>query len=143
FGDEAFLILKLINADSFYIYIINLRAFWRQGFYMMADRKIVLAKAVLKAAEQLSLDPDSLSVIIGIDLRLSNKLELDPESEQGNRAILLIRIYRSLYALNGGNLAWMQRFMKSPNTATGGIPSEQIKTYAGLIKVLQFLDASM
>jgi len=110
---------------------------------MAVDRKTVLAKAVLKAAEQLGLDQDSLSVIIGTDLRSSNKLELDPDSEPGNRAIFLIRIYRSLYALNGGNLAWMQRFMKSPNRATGGIPSEQIKTYTGLLKVLRFLDASM
>ena len=110
---------------------------------MAADRKIVLAKAVLKAAEQLDLDSENLSVILGTDLRLSNKLELDPESEPGNRAILLIRIYKALYAANGGNLAWMQRFMKSPNRATGGIPSEQIKTYTGLLKVLRYLDASM
>lgn len=110
---------------------------------MATDRKIVLAKAVLNAAEQLNLDTESLSVILGINLRLSNKPELEPTSEPGNRAILLIRIYRSLYALTGGDLDWMQHFMKSPNTATGGIPSEQVKTYAGLLKVLQFLDASM
>ena len=51
-------------------------------------------------------------------------LELDHTSKQGELAITLIHITISLDALTGGNTAWMQHFMKSPNKLIGGIPIE-------------------
>jgi hypothetical protein len=40
-----------------------------------------------------------------------NSLELDPDSSQGELAIILIRIAISLDALTGGEAKWMQHFM--------------------------------
>lgn len=101
----------------------------------------VLAKGILNAADQLGLGLDQLGLVLGVDynmiLQLKANQELDPASKQGQQALLLIRIFQSLYALNGGNIEWIRHFMNSPNLITGGIPIEQIQQKAGLIKVLE------
>ncbi|APR70368.1 MULTISPECIES: MbcA/ParS/Xre antitoxin family protein [Acinetobacter] len=110
-----------------------------------ADKKVVLAKAVLSAAEQLDLKQVQLAAILGVHRtaisRLKNNPELDPASKQGELALLLIRLSRALYALTGGDTDWMRHFLNTPNRVTGGIPVEQIESISGLVSVLQFVDA--
>lgn len=110
-----------------------------------ADKKVVLAKAVLSAAEQLDLKQVQLAAILGVHRtaisRLKNNPELDPASKQGELALLLIRLSRALYALTGGDTDWMRHFLNTPNRVTGGIPIEQIESISGLVSVLQFVDA--
>ncbi|ENU29705.1 DUF2384 domain-containing protein [Acinetobacter sp. 2JN-4] len=110
-----------------------------------ADKKVVLAKAVLNAAEQLDLKQVQLAAILGVHRtaisRLKNNPELDPASKQGELALLLIRLSRALYALTGGDTDWMRHFMNTPNRVTGGVPVEQIESVSGLVSVLQFVDA--
>ena len=90
-----------------------------------AKQKMILAKAVLAAAERLGLAHDQLALILNIDsVKNLTSLELDPTSKQGELALTLIHITISLDALTGGNTAWMQHFMKSPNKLIGGIPIE-------------------
>ena len=67
-------------------------------------------------------------------------LELDPTSKQGELALTLIHITISLDALTGGDTAWMQQFMKSPNKLIGGIPIEQIHNPQGLASVLELVE---
>lgn len=109
------------------------------------DKKVVLAKAVLNAADQLDLKQAQLAAVLGMHRTAISKLksnpELDPATKQGELAVMLIRIYRALYSLMGGDLEWMRHFMKTHNTATGGIPVEQIESIGGLMAVLQFVDA--
>lgn len=109
------------------------------------DKKVVLAKAVLNAAEQLDLKQAQLAAILGVHRtaisRLKNNPELDPASKQGELALLLIRLYRALYALTGGDLDWMRHFMNTSNIVTAGIPVKQIESVSGLVTVLQFVDA--
>ncbi len=109
------------------------------------DKKVVLAKAVLNAAEQLDLKQAQLAAILGghrtAISRLKSNPELDPASKQGELALLLIRIYRALYALTGGDVDWMRHFMNTPNRVTGGVPVQQIESISGLVSVLQFVDA--
>ncbi len=64
-------------------------------------------------------------------------VELDPSSPSGQNAILLIKIYQSLYVLNGGDPVWMKRCMINKNHSTGGIPIDQIQEQEGLVKVLR------
>ncbi|MCH7307110.1 DUF2384 domain-containing protein [Acinetobacter sp. NIPH 1852] len=110
-----------------------------------ADKKVVLAKAVLNAAEQLDLKQVQLAAILGVHRtaisRLKNNPELDPASKQGELALLLIRLSRALYALTGGDTDWMRHFMNTSNRVTGGVPVEQIESVSGLVSVLQFVDA--
>jgi hypothetical protein len=64
-----------------------------------------------------------------------------PDSKQGELALLLIRAARALFALTGGDEDWIRHFMRSPNHLTGGIPAEQVQTVQGLVRVLTCLDA--
>lgn len=109
------------------------------------EQSVVLAKAVLNAAEQLGLKQAQLAAILGVHRtaisRLKGKPELDPASKQGELALLLIRLYRALYALTGGDADWMRHFMNTPNRVTGGIPVQQLESISGLVSVLQFVDA--
>lgn len=107
-----------------------------------ADKKVVLAKAVLSAAEQLDLKQVQLAAILGVHRTAISRLKnLDPASKQGELALLLIRLSRALYALTGGDTDWMRHFLNTPNRVTGGIPVEQIESISGLVSVLQFVDA--
>lgn len=109
------------------------------------DAALVLGKAVFRASQQLGLSQTELASVLGIHRtaisRLKNNPHLEPDSKQGELALLLIRIARSLYALTGGDEIWIQHFMRSPNMATFGIPAQQITSIQGLVGVLQFVDA--
>ncbi|MEP6732212.1 MAG: antitoxin Xre-like helix-turn-helix domain-containing protein, partial [bacterium] len=68
---------------------------------------LVLAKAALSAAERLGLRNKQLALVIGSSeasvSRLQNGRGLDPESKEGELALLFLRLYRSLDALVGGD----------------------------------------
>lgn len=109
------------------------------------DAAVVLGKAVFRASQQLGLTQTELAGVLGLHRtaisRLKNNPNLDPDSKQGELALLLVRIARSLHALTGGDETWIQHFMRSRNTATHGVPVQQIATIQGLVGVLQFVDA--
>lgn len=104
----------------------------------------VLAKAVLRAAAQLGLRQADLAAVLGMHRtaisRLKQSPSLDPDSKQGELALLLVRMARALFALTGGDQDWIRHFMHTPNQATGGIPARQIESIQGLMRVLQFVD---
>jgi len=110
-----------------------------------AKAEVVLAKSVLAAADQLGLRQTELGAVLGVHRtaisRLKQSGQLDPQSKQGELALLLIRLARALYALTGGDEVWMRHFMRSPNRVTGGVPAEQVGSVQGLVTVLQFVDA--
>lgn len=110
-----------------------------------AAPQAVLAKAVLRAADQLGLRQADLAGVLGVHRtaisRLKQNPSLDPGSKQGELALLLVRMARALFALTGGDTDWMRHFMRTPNQATGGVPAEQITSIQGLVRVLQFVDA--
>lgn len=105
----------------------------------------VLAKAVLRAAAQLGLRQADLAAVLGMHRTAISRLKqtpvLDPSSKQGELALLLIRMARALFALTGGDKDWIRHFMHTHNTATGGVPAQQIESIQGLTTVLQFVDA--
>ena len=105
----------------------------------------VLAKAVLRAGEQLGLKQSELAAVLGVHRtaisRMRQHLSLNPQSKQGELALLLIRLARGLYLLTGGDEEWIQHFMQTPNGVTGGTPKQQIASIQGLVAVLQFVDA--
>jgi hypothetical protein len=104
------------------------------------DARVVLTKAVLNAGKALGLSQERLGEVIGRD-RTTFARGLDPDSKAGELALLLIRCYRSLYVLVGGEPAVMQHWMHTPNRDTGGIPAEQVRTVQGLTRVVEYLDA--
>ena len=100
----------------------------------------VLTKATLRAGKALGLNQAEIGAVVGRD-RTSLRRGIDPDSKTGELATLLIRLYRSLYALIGGDAEAMRHWMSTENHHTGGVPREQIRQVAGLIEVLGYLDA--
>src|SRR5690554_6933090 len=128
-----------------FVHIAHMEVMMESAEVLRPAPEAVLAKAVLRAADQLGLKQGELAAVLGIHRtavsRLKNRPVIDPRSKQGELALLLIRLARALYALTGGDEEWMKHFMRSPNRITGGIPAEQITRIQGLMTVLQFVDA--
>jgi hypothetical protein len=104
------------------------------------DPGAVLTKALLNAGKLLGLTQAELGEIIGRD-RTAFSRGLDPASKAGELALLVVRCYRSLFALTGGDAAAMRHWMHTDNRDTGGVPAEQLRSVPGLVRVLEYLDA--
>ena len=105
----------------------------------------VLSKALLNSKEYLGLTYTELGEIMGKDrtyfTRLRNQHVLEPESKEGELALHVIRIYRSLYALEGGDLEAMTEWLNTPNKHLNGVPKDLLKNIQGLVQVVEYLDA--
>ena len=73
--------------------------------------------------------------------RLQRDRGLDPDTKEGELALLFLRVYRSLDALMGGDDAKSRAWLHAQNDHLGGVPAERIRTVEGLVDVLQYLDA--
>lgn len=104
------------------------------------DAPRVIATAVLNAGKALGLRREDIGQIVGRD-RSRIRDGIDPRSPGGQAALLLIRCYRSLYALVDGDPAAMRHWMSTVNRGTGGVPREQLFDLVGLVDVVQYLDA--
>jgi hypothetical protein len=106
----------------------------------------VLRKAVLRAATRLGLSQKDLGEIVGLSAasvsRLGSKqIALEPESKNGELALLFLRVYRGLDAVVGGDEEKARAWFFAKNTHVGGVPSERARTIEGLVDVAQYLDA--
>ncbi len=104
------------------------------------DPHTVLLKALLNAGKSLGLSKADIGKVIGKD-RTSLSRGIHPSSKSGELALLLIRCYRCLYVLVGGQPEDMKHWMKTHNNHIQGIPREEIQTIQGLTNVLEYLDA--
>lgn len=105
----------------------------------------VLARAIRSAAARLGLKNRDLAEILGTSeasvSRLKRGRTLDPSSNEGELALLFLRLFRSLDALVGGADSKAQAWLHAPNTHLGGTPSELIRHIEGLVRVVHYLDA--
>jgi Protein of unknown function (DUF2384) len=107
----------------------------------LPDPGRVLAAALVNAGKELGLTQAALGAVIGRDRTALSRGQLDPDSKAGELALLLIRAYRALFALVGGDRSVMRHWMHTENLHTGGIPAEQIRSVQGLTRVVEYLDA--
>jgi hypothetical protein len=109
------------------------------------DPATVLTKAVLSAARRLGLRNRELARILGASeasiSRLSSGRTIAPVSKEGELALLVLRLFRSLDALVGGEDAKARAWLHADNIHLGGVPAECIKRVEGLVDVVQYLDA--
>jgi hypothetical protein len=111
-----------------------------------ADAATVLTKALLRAAELLNLSSSALGRILGVSEASISRLfsgsrQIDPHSKEGELALLLVRVYRSLDALVGTDPAQRKGWMESENRALNGRPIDLIQGAEGLVSVVSYLDA--
>lgn len=109
------------------------------------DPAPVLAKAVLSAADRLGLRNRHLASVIGSSeasvSRLQHGRGLEPDTKEGELALLFLRLFRSLDALVGGDDAKARAWLHGANDHVRGVPAERIRTVEGLVDVVQYLDA--
>jgi hypothetical protein len=101
----------------------------------------ILSEALINAGKALGLSQTELGEAIGKDRTTIARRRIDPHSKAGELALLLIRCYRALYGLVGGEKSAMRHWMHAENRHTGGVPAEQIKSVGGLIRVGNYLEA--
>jgi uncharacterized protein (DUF2384 family) len=106
----------------------------------------VLTKALLRAADLLGLSSRALSRILGvseasISRLVSGSRTIDPASKEGELALLLVRVYRSLDALVGTDAAARKAWLESDNRALNGRPIDLLQRTDGLVHVVAYLDA--
>jgi transcriptional regulator with XRE-family HTH domain len=110
-----------------------------------AEAGRVLARAVLRTAELLNLTRGTLARVLGVSeagvSRLASGARLiDPDSKEGELALLLVRLYRSLDALVGNDAEQRLRWLRSYNRGVNGTPVELIERAEGLAGVVTYLD---
>jgi hypothetical protein len=106
----------------------------------------LVTKAATRAADKLRINNKTLAGIIGVSeatvSRMRNgKHALDAGSKPFQLAVLLIRLYRSLDALIGGDDIAARAWLSNTNTALGAAPVELVQSVSGLMNVIQYLDA--
>jgi transcriptional regulator with XRE-family HTH domain len=110
------------------------------------DRASILTKAALRAAERLGLTGRQLAEIVGVSEATVSRLKRGEASlEDGSKpfqlAALLVRAFRSLDAITGGDEAVARAWLRAPNTALAARPVERMVTVQGLVDVTAYLDA--
>lgn len=108
------------------------------------DEGLVLIKAFTNSYKALGLSREQASSILGIDpttLTRNKKKGFDPQSKTGELCLQLIRIYRSLYAIAGGDKAFMQHWLNVKNRALSAKPVDLLSSVSGLVQVNMYLDA--
>jgi Protein of unknown function (DUF2384) len=101
----------------------------------------VLTRALVKAGKELGLTQSELGSIVGRDRTALSRGAVAPDTKSGELALLLIRIYRALFVLVGGEPRQMKHWMHTHNHHVGGVPAELVRTVPGLMRVVEYLDA--
>jgi predicted transcriptional regulator len=111
----------------------------------LAQAAGVLTRAVVRAAESLTLTQKTLAATLGISeasvSRLARGRIIDPRSKEGELAVVFVRMFRSLDAFLGGDEIKAAAWMHAHNHHLAGTPAELIRSVTGLVHVTEYLDA--
>jgi DNA-binding XRE family transcriptional regulator len=114
---------------------------------LLAERRSrTLTKAIVRVAGQLGLAQAELGKVLGVSASTVSRMFkhewLIPENDKTwELAAMLLRIFRSLDALVGGNEHHVREWFHAENTHLGGAPAELIFKIEGLTRVAGYLDA--
>lgn len=105
-----------------------------------------LSKAVVRAAERLGISRSLLAKTLGLSAASVSRLHsgqyrLDPGRKEWEFALLFVRAFRSLDSIVNDEPT-ARRWLQSENRALNGRPIDLICTTEGLVRVVQYLDAS-
>lgn len=105
----------------------------------------VLAKATVNAAAELGLSQRDMAQIIGVSEATASRMRDGGYALSGKPFELsacLVRVYRSLDAIAGGDAETMQGWMRASNSDLGQVPRRMILDVSGLVDVMNYLDAA-
>lgn len=109
-----------------------------------SDQEIV-TRALLEAGSYLGLTLAELATVVGVstasmkNYSRGSAVLSSPKAQE--LALGLIRVYRSLYAIVGGNQIQMQHWMQTANShLRNETPAQLVRSYEGLALVNHYLD---
>jgi len=110
-------------------------------------RSVVLTKATMRVAEQLDLGQGALAKVLGISAPTVSRmfkgkwLISQKDGKTWELAVMLVRVFRSLGAMVGGNEEHVKEWFHADNAHLGGVPATLASTIEGLTDVARYLDA--
>lgn len=110
------------------------------------QRRLILARAALRAAERLGLSGRQLAAIVGVsEPTISRWKRGESLPDEGTKpfelAALFVRVFRSLDAITGGDEHVARAWLNNANLALGARPIDAIGSVRGLVDVATYLDA--
>ena len=109
------------------------------------DENVVVTKATRRAATALGLSQKELGRVLGVSdatvSRLGSGKLIEARSKEGELALLLVRVFRSLDALVGSSEEKARAWFSAENAHLGSVPRERVQSALGLVEVAQYLDA--
>lgn len=106
------------------------------------DSQTIVMKAYTKAYKTMGISDNQAAKLIGVGRStLLRKHSFETESKQSELQILFIRLYRSLFALFGGDLTSMKHWFEHKNKHIRGVPKDLCFSVTGLVNVNAYLDA--
>ena len=124
------------------------------------SRGRVLTKAVLRATEIMALSHSTLARILGVSPASISRLAapsdasstqrshksgsrlIDPDSKEGELALIFLRIFRSLDSLVGGTPHAVSNWLNTSNQHLGQqAPLDLLQSVTGIVRVANYLDA--
>jgi uncharacterized protein (DUF2384 family) len=112
-----------------------------------ADRARVLTLAVAETTRRLKLRSTELTAIIGVSQPtasrlLNGKFQLAEGAKSWELGAHLVRLYRSLASMVGGDDELARTWLRSANEAFGGrTPLDAIRSVEGLVHACDYVDA--
>jgi len=118
----------------------------RQPKVQAGTEASVVTRAVMRAGSRLGLTNRAIGRVIGVSEATVSRMGsgeylLARGDKSFELAVLLVRLFRSLDAIVGGDEATARSWLRSENTVLGAQPIERIQTISGLIDVIAYLDA--
>jgi len=120
----------------------------------LPSNSAIVANSLMEASRFLGVTQEQTAAAIGVSRatiarmkkratdNLANDEAISSSSKAFELALLVIRIYRSLYAILGGNQQAMKHWMTTPNRHLANEkPVELIQSAMGLGRVIWYLDA--
>ncbi len=109
-------------------------------------QQTVLTTATIRAADFLGLSSGELARVLGLSPASVSRMrqgsfQLDRDSKAFELAQLLVRLFRSLDSIVGGDGDSLRSWMGSANLALGRKPVELIQTVRGLIATVDYVDS--
>jgi uncharacterized protein (DUF2384 family) len=107
---------------------------------------VVLSKAVARAADRLGIPKSLLARVLGVSPPTITRLYsgaylLDQNRKEWDFALLFVRVFRSLDSVVGDE-ATARKWLSSDNLGLNAKPIDLIRNTEGLVRVVQYLDAS-
>ncbi len=116
-----------------------------RGDRELSAKAVVLAKATLRAAQNMGINGTVLSEIIGVSSATISRSKNQPDKLLRDRkafelAAMFVRLYRGLNSLTGGDDKTSQNWLKNKNMALSGRPIEIIQSIEGLMRTVMYVD---